>query len=84
MPYISVHIDKNDLHDLVDDVLEIMTDEQLRKELFAREQKARGGKVTDDYDQKLMLERAWRSMRGRDVPADLQDYFWEVLGKVAA
>jgi hypothetical protein len=74
MPYVRVYVEP-------DEVLEEIDDDDLKKELARR--KLPGVDVSDPSEDRLLLEQAYEQLRGReDVPAQLREYVWRVLGRV--
>lgn len=74
MPYVSVHVD-------AEDVLEELDDEEIRAEIARREKKGAPAGCCP-IDDRALLERIWLHFRSSgDAPECLREYIWRVLGK---
>jgi hypothetical protein len=74
MPYVDVYVEPTE-------VLEDMSDEDVRAELERREAKNAPLGSCETTDRQL-LERVWMHFRcAGDAPEALREYIWRVLGK---
>lgn len=73
MPYVSVHVD-------VDDVLGELDDDEIRQELTRREAKnaPSASKALEDGD---LLEQIYQHFRSIEAPWCLREYIYRKLGR---
>ena len=75
MPYVSVHVD-------ADEVLEDIDDDDLAKEV-ARREKLNAPGACAPVDDAWLLERIWMHYRGKaDTPECLREYIYRKLGRI--
>lgn len=63
-----------------DDVLEELSDDQLRKTLFDRERKK--GLDPVEINEQVLGDAAYRELRRGQIGKAVSDYCWHVFGKI--